>query len=82
MDPGVPAVWPCEEQPRVRLGDRDKAATDAEFAKAAHVTRLTVNNRIVVASMEARAAVADFDAATGRWTLMPRNHRAGGRRRT
>ena len=48
----------------------DKAATEAQFAKAAHVTRLTVvNNRIVVSSMEARAAMADFDAATGRWTL-------------
>ena len=32
--------------------------------------RLTVvNNRIVVSSMEARAAMADYDAATGRWTL-------------
>jgi carbon-monoxide dehydrogenase large subunit len=28
-----------------------------------------VNNRIVVASMEARAAIADYDPATGRWTL-------------
>jgi len=28
-----------------------------------------VNNRIVVASMEARAAVADYDASSGKWTL-------------
>ncbi|HEX5328117.1 MAG TPA: molybdopterin cofactor-binding domain-containing protein, partial [Acetobacteraceae bacterium] len=48
----------------------DKAATEALFAKAAHVVRLTVvNNRIVVSSMEARAAIGDYDAATGRWTL-------------
>ncbi len=48
----------------------DKAATDAQFAVATHVTRLTVvNNRIVVSSMEARACVADFDAGTGRWVL-------------
>ncbi|WP_158928290.1 xanthine dehydrogenase family protein molybdopterin-binding subunit [Acidisphaera sp. S103] len=48
----------------------DKTATEAEFAKAAHVTKLTiVNNRIVVNSIEARAALADFDTATGRWTL-------------
>ena len=48
----------------------DKAATEAQFAKAAHITKLTiVNNRIVVNSMEARAALADFDAETGRWTL-------------
>jgi aerobic carbon-monoxide dehydrogenase large subunit len=51
-------------------GIGDKAATDALFAKAAHVTRLTVvNNRVVVASMEARAAIADHDASSGRWTL-------------
>ena len=48
----------------------DKAQVDALFAEAAHVTRLTVvNNRVVVASMEARAALAEFDAASGRWTL-------------
>jgi len=36
---------------------------------AAHVTRLTVvNNRIVVNSMEARAAVADYDKASDRFT--------------
>ncbi len=48
----------------------DKAKTEAMFAKAAHVTRLqVVNNRIVVSSMEARASIADYDTATGRWTL-------------
>ena len=48
----------------------DKTQVDALFAEAAHVTRLTVvNNRVVVASMEARAALAEFDAASGRWTL-------------
>ena len=71
MDPAVPAVWAGVTNNIVfdwEIGD--KAATEAEFAKAAHVTRLTVvNNRIVVNSMEARAALADFDAATGRWTL-------------
>ena len=37
---------------------------------AAHVTRLrVVNNRVVVASMEARAALADYDAARSHWTL-------------
>ncbi|MSP02750.1 MAG: xanthine dehydrogenase family protein molybdopterin-binding subunit [Acetobacteraceae bacterium] len=68
---GVPAVWPDVKNNTVfdwEIGD--KIATDAAFAGAAHVTRLTVvNNRIVVASMEARAAIADHDAATGRWTL-------------
>ena len=69
IDPGQPRVWPDVANNTVfdwEIGD--KAATDAAFASAAHVTRLTVvNNRIVVASMEARAAVADY--ADGRWTL-------------
>ena len=71
MEPGVPQVWPEAANNIVfdwEIGD--KAATEAQFAKAAHVTRLTVvNNRIVVSSIEARASVADYDPATGRWTL-------------
>ena len=48
----------------------DRAKTAALFAKAAHVTRLTVvNNRVVVNSMEARAALAEFDARDARWRL-------------
>ncbi len=71
MDPGAAQVWP-EGKNNVcfdwEIGDR--AATDAEFAKAAHVTKLTVvNNRIIVSSMEARAALAEYDAGAGRWTL-------------
>jgi carbon-monoxide dehydrogenase large subunit len=71
MDDGQPAVWPgvtkniCFDW---ETGDKER--TDALFKSAAHVTRLTViNNRIVVNSMEARAAIAEFDGATGRWTL-------------
>jgi carbon-monoxide dehydrogenase large subunit len=60
---GAALVWP-EGKSNIcfdwEAGDRAK--TDAAFAKAAHVTRLTVvNNRVVVASMEARAAVAAWD---------------------
>jgi aerobic carbon-monoxide dehydrogenase large subunit len=51
----------------------EKAATEALFAGAAHFTRLTVvNNRIVVSSMEARVAIADYDTGSGRWTPTPR----------
>ena len=71
MDAGANLVWPDVKHNLAfdwEIGD--KTATEAEFAKAAHITRLTiVNNRIVVNSMEARAALADFDSATGRWTL-------------
>ncbi len=71
MDTGVPAVWPDARNNIVFDWDiGDKTATDAAFASAAHVTKLTVvNNRIVVASIEARAAIAEHDPASGRWTL-------------
>ncbi len=48
----------------------DKAATEAAFAKAHHVTRLSLtNNRLVPNAMEPRAALADYDAGTGSYTL-------------
>jgi aerobic carbon-monoxide dehydrogenase large subunit len=48
----------------------DKAATDAAFSGAAHVVRFeTTNNRLVPNAMEPRAAVGDFDATTGEYTL-------------
>ena len=71
MDDGQPQVW--DEVPSNRCFDwevGDKGKTDELFGQAANVTRLTVvNNRVVVASMEARAAVAEYDPASGRWTL-------------
>ena len=69
--PGVPLVWPdVTNNVAFDWGIGDQAATDALFATAAHVTRLTVvNNRVIVASMEGRAAIADYDATSGRWTL-------------
>jgi aerobic carbon-monoxide dehydrogenase large subunit len=48
----------------------DFAATQAAFAKAAHVTRLEmINNRVVANSMEPRNAVGDWDANAGRAVL-------------
>src|SRR4051794_12577147 len=48
----------------------DKAATDAAFDKAAHVTRLEiVNNRLVPNAMEPRAAVGDYDDGNDSFTL-------------
>jgi carbon-monoxide dehydrogenase large subunit len=68
-DPGVAQVWPeVKHNTAFDWEIGDKAATDALFAKAAHVTRLrVVNNRIVVSSIEARAAIAEYDGE--RWTL-------------
>lgn len=70
-DPGQPQVWPSAPGNTCfdwHVGDAAKAE---ELIKgAAHVARLrVVNNRVVVASMEARAAVADYDAAKAHWTL-------------
>ena len=48
----------------------DAAATDRAFASAAHVTRLTlVDNRLITCFMEPRAALAAWDAATGRYMI-------------
>ena len=50
------------------FGDADKVAK--AFAAAAHVTKLKlVNSRVVVSAMEPRAAVAEYDAASGGFTL-------------
>src|SRR5436309_6412266 len=59
--------------PRNRVYDwecGDAAATDRAFASAAHVARLTlVDNRLITCFMEPRAALAAWDAATGRYTI-------------
>ena len=48
----------------------DKAATDNAFAQAVHVTTLDiVNNRLVPNAMEPRAAVGDYEAGEGIFTL-------------
>ncbi len=68
---GQPQIWPGAANNTVfdwEVGD--KAKTDALFAQAAHVTRLTVvNNRVVASSMEGRACAAQYDAASGHFTL-------------
>ena len=48
----------------------DKAAVEAAFARAAHITRLDlVNNRLVPNAIEPRAAIGHFELATGDYTL-------------
>lgn len=67
---GAPAVWPDHAPDNICLDWRggDIAATDAAFAAAAHVTRLRIaNNRVAVASLESRGAVAEY--VDGRYTL-------------
>lgn len=68
---GAPLVW--DEVPGNLAFDcteGDKAATDAAFAKASRTVVLSlVNNRLVTNYMEPRACIAEFDEATGHWTL-------------
>jgi carbon-monoxide dehydrogenase large subunit len=68
---GAPQVWP--EAPGNLCYDwhlGDVAAVDAAFAKAARTVKLDlVNNRLVPNAMEPRAAIGEFDRATGEHTL-------------
>jgi aerobic carbon-monoxide dehydrogenase large subunit len=48
----------------------DKAATDAAFVSAAHVTKLDLtNNRLIPNAMEPRAAVGEYDSGADSLTL-------------
>ena len=69
MDSDASLVWPDIGKNVVFDWETgDKAKTEELFQRAHHVSRLTVvNNRIVVNSMEARAALAAYDGE--RWTL-------------
>ncbi len=71
VKPGAPLVF--DEVPNntaldYHYGDSTKVAE--AFAGAKHVTRLeTSNQRMVVNAMEPRAAIGEYDAAAGKWTL-------------
>jgi carbon-monoxide dehydrogenase large subunit len=48
----------------------DATATDAAFARAHHIAKIDlVNNRLVPNAMESRAALAEYEPATGDYTL-------------
>ena len=71
VQPGAPLLW--EEAPgnlgaEIEVGD--PAATDAAFARAAHVVRLdTWAQRVTGVPMEPRTTTAAYDPAIGRYTL-------------
>lgn len=69
--PGAPQVW--DNIPGNTVFDwetGDKAKTAELIGQAAHVTRLkVVNNRVIVNSLEVRAATAEYDAAKEKFTL-------------
>ena len=67
----APAIW--DEAPGNVCLDwqtGDPEATEAAFARAAHVTRLELgSNRITANSIETRGAIAQFDPGQRRYTL-------------
>jgi carbon-monoxide dehydrogenase large subunit len=68
---GAPRVWDeARSNVCVETEAGDMAATEAAFARAAHVVRLETRvNRVIGVPMEPRAAVAVYDAASERYTL-------------
>src|SRR4029078_703635 len=71
MRPGAPAVWdevPDNVRVRTFLGTRE--ATDKAFANADHVVAMDFHiDRVTGVPMEPRAALGEYDAQTGRYTL-------------
>jgi carbon-monoxide dehydrogenase large subunit len=69
--PGAPKLW---DQARsnvcVDADTGDRAATEAAFARAAHVVKFyTWIQRVTGVPMEPRAAIGEYDTATQRYTL-------------
>jgi carbon-monoxide dehydrogenase large subunit len=71
LDDGAPLVWDDVPNNCVfdwEIGQKDEA--EKLIQSAAHVTRIkVVNNRIIVNSMEARAALAEYDVESERFTI-------------
>ncbi|HTV88489.1 MAG TPA: xanthine dehydrogenase family protein molybdopterin-binding subunit, partial [Stellaceae bacterium] len=70
--PDAPLLW--DEAPgnlSYRFEKGDKAAVDAATASAAHVVEIElVNNRLVVAPVETRAAIGQYDVASDSFDLL------------
>ncbi len=73
---GAPQLWP--EAPGNVCFDwfaGDKAAVEKAFAGAQHVVEIELrNNRVTAASIEARGALGEYDAASGRYRLHANCH--------
>ena len=70
LNAGQPEVWAGTGNQCFDWEVGNKAKTDELFAAAAHVvSRRLVNNRVVVASMEARAALGSYDPSLEKFSL-------------
>ncbi|HZC56147.1 MAG TPA: xanthine dehydrogenase family protein molybdopterin-binding subunit [Xanthobacteraceae bacterium] len=68
---GAPAIWDeIPDNVPVETHFGDAAATDAAFTRADHVVRMEFHvGRVTAAPIEPRAALGEYDAKTGRYTL-------------
>ena len=68
---GAPQLWPpAPGNVALDWEGGDTGAADAAFARAAHVTRLVItNNRLVIAPMETRGVIAEYEPRDGRYTV-------------
>jgi carbon-monoxide dehydrogenase large subunit len=71
LGPGAPAVWDeVSDNVLVDTQFGDTAATERAFAGADHVVKMDFHvGRVTAAPLEPRAALANWDAASGRYTL-------------
>src|SRR5271170_3880170 len=71
MKPGVPLVWDdCANNIGFIQIEGNKEATDAAFARAAHVVKHDfVINRVTAAAMEPRGCIGLFEPIEGRYTI-------------
>ncbi len=76
--PGTPLVWDdCKDNICFVQVFGDKTATDAAFAKAAHIVKQhLVINRVTTASMEPRGSIGDYNAADDHYTIYTTLQRA------
>src|SRR4051794_25976575 len=71
FEPGAPQLYDdCPNNEAYFYQAGDKTATDAAFAKAAHVIeqRLVIN-RVTANTLEPRGVTGEYDRGTGRYTL-------------
>src|SRR5271155_4086829 len=71
VKPGMPLVWDdCPNNIGFVQVEGDKAATDAAFARAAHVVKHHfVINRVTAAAMEPRGCIGLYEPIEGRYTI-------------
>jgi aerobic carbon-monoxide dehydrogenase large subunit len=71
IKPGVPLVWDdCPNNIGFIQTEGNKEATDAAFARAAHVVKHNfVVNRVTAATMEPRGSIGVFEPTEARYTI-------------